>query len=413
MFITRFVGRRFLAVAASARSESTTAAAASTVKIAKNPLEEFFEFDRSQDEDKPVVYASYSFHKPLSQQKSFCIDFPSQCCRDLFYRRPSAAVTVSINLSNSCDMMEEIKKPGLVETIKREAPQLATVLREMKEGLDVVRSKVEALTAKVKADSYPTADGMSYLEAKHLLLLSYCQCLVYYLLRKAKGFSIDGHPVVRSLVEIRMFLEKIRPIDKKLQYQIQKLTTAGASVTEQTLSEGKEAEKSEDVSNYKPKPDLLADKMEDEPLDGVYRPPKFAPMSMDDKTSKQERDAARKEKHFLRQATENTYMKDVLDELEDRPEEIRDWHGAESKEQRKFIAQYERQQEVEEELFARAPRTKEDKKREKRLKSRSGLHGLTESFDDEFKFLDEDGEKSSSFGGSGRKSGGRSKRRKV
>ncbi|KAF3607317.1 hypothetical protein DY000_02044691, partial [Brassica cretica] len=281
-----------------------------------------------------------------------------------------------------------------------EAPQLATVLGEMKDGLDVVRSKVEALTAKVKADSYPTADGMLYLEAKHLLLLSYCQCLVYYLLRKAKGFSIDGHPV-------------IRPIDKKLQYQIQKLTTAGASVTEETLSEGKEAEKSEDVSNYKPKPDLLADKMEDEPMDGVYRPPKFAPMSMDDKTSKQERDAARKEKHFLRQATENTYMKDVLDELEDRPEEIRDWHGAESKEQRKFMAQYERQQEVEEELFVRAPRTKEDKKREKRLKSRSGLHGLTESFDDEFKFLDEDGEKQSSFGGSGRKSGGRSKRRKV
>ena len=31
----------------------------------------------------------------------------------------------------------------------REAPQLATLLREMKEGLDVVRSKVEALTAKV------------------------------------------------------------------------------------------------------------------------------------------------------------------------------------------------------------------------------------------------------------------------
>lgn len=48
-----------MAVAASARSESTTAAAASTVKIAKNPLEEFFEFDRSQDEDKPVVYGAY------------------------------------------------------------------------------------------------------------------------------------------------------------------------------------------------------------------------------------------------------------------------------------------------------------------------------------------------------------------
>lgn len=59
MFLTRFVGRRFLA-AASARSESTTAAAAaSTIRTPKNPLEEFFEFDRSQDEDKPVVYGAY------------------------------------------------------------------------------------------------------------------------------------------------------------------------------------------------------------------------------------------------------------------------------------------------------------------------------------------------------------------
>ncbi|VVA90349.1 unnamed protein product [Arabis nemorensis] len=310
--------------------------------------------------------------------------------------------------------MEEITKPGLVGRIKMEAPQLASVLREMKEGLDGVRSKVEALTAKVKADSFLTADGMSYLEAKHLLLLSYCQCIVYYLLRKAKGFSIDGHPVVRSLVEIRLFLEKIRPIDKKLQYQIQKLTTAGGSVAEQAHSEGKElgaAQKSEDLSNYKPKPYFLADKTEHQLEEDVYRPPKFAPMSMEDKTSKQERDAARKEKHFLRRATEDSYMKDVLDELEDRPEEIREYFGAESREQKKYMAQSERQQKVEEELFTRAPRTKEDKKREKRLQSQSGLNGLAENFYEEIKFLDKDGDQPARFGG--RKRGGNFKRRKT
>ncbi|CAA7026269.1 unnamed protein product [Microthlaspi erraticum] len=306
--------------------------------------------------------------------------------------------------------MEVITNPGLAERIKTEAPQLASVLREMKEGLDVVRSKVETLTAKVKANSYPTVDGMSYLEAKHLLLLSYCQCLVYYLLRKAKGFSIDGHPVVRSLVEIRMFLEKIRPIDKKLQYQIQKLTTAGGSGAEQALSEGKESaasQKTEDLSNLKPKPDLLAPRNEDEQDDNIYHPRKFAPMAMDDKTSKQERDAARKEKHFLRQATGDSYMKDVLDDLEDRPEEVREFFG-ESREQSKYMAQRERQEKVEEDLFIRANRTKEDKKREKRLKSRSGLDGLTETFDDAFKFLDKDDDS-----GSGRnRGGGGFKRRK-
>lgn len=61
----------------------------------------------------------------------------------------------------------------------------------------------------VKENQLPTADGISYLEVKHLLLLSYCQSIVYYLLRKAKGLSIDSHPVVRCLVEIRLFLEKV------------------------------------------------------------------------------------------------------------------------------------------------------------------------------------------------------------
>lgn len=61
----------------------------------------------------------------------------------------------------------------------------------------------------MKEGQYPTADGFSYLEAKNLLLLNYCQSLVYYLLRKAKGLSIEDHPVVRSVVEIRLFLEKV------------------------------------------------------------------------------------------------------------------------------------------------------------------------------------------------------------
>lgn len=61
----------------------------------------------------------------------------------------------------------------------------------------------------MKEGQYSTADGFSYLEAKNLLLLNYCQSLVYYLLRKAKGFSIEEHPVVRSIVEIRLYLEKV------------------------------------------------------------------------------------------------------------------------------------------------------------------------------------------------------------
>ncbi|KAJ0966161.1 hypothetical protein J5N97_027299 [Dioscorea zingiberensis] len=304
-----------------------------------------------------------------------------------------------------------------------EAPQLLAVLKEMKSGLDVVRAKVQALTLKVKEGQFPTADGISYLETKHLLLLSYCQSIVYYLLRKAKGLSIESHPVVRSLVEIRLFLEKIRPIDKKLEYQIQKLTKAAMNLApERPMSIGNDREEGkkdeEDALKFRPNPDMLVSKSVPAEKDGggVYRPPKFAPTSMgEDKLSKQEKQAMRKDKELLRQARENTYLKELMGDMEDKPEEIREFYGADSREVARYKAKREARDKQEEELFTRAPISKKEKKLERHmLKSRNGLLGLTDGFDDEMRMLplegkEKDSEPTYSMTGSG---GKRFKKRK-
>lgn len=51
-----------------------------------------------------------------------------------------------------------------------------------------------------------TAEGVSYLEAKHLLLLHYCTAITFYLLLKAEGRPVQAHPVVARLVELRAYL---------------------------------------------------------------------------------------------------------------------------------------------------------------------------------------------------------------
>lgn len=298
-------------------------------------------------------------------------------------------------------MTEAINSTPSNERISRESPQLVALLKEMKQGLDNVGSKIQALADKVKAGNFPTSDGISYLEAKHLLLLNYCQSLVYFLLRKAKGLPIQGHPVVRSLVEMRLFLEKIRPVDRKMQYQIQKLTnTTTASTTMEkpglTAKKGKvETEKAEDLLRYRPNPDLLISKTNatSEDGSGVYRPPKFAPTAMEeDKMSRQEKNALRKEKEMLRQAKQSSYVRDLINDLEGKPEEIRENVGAESREATKYFAKMEERARQEEELFTRAPLTKAEKTKMKHLtKSRNGLLGLTESFYDEIKTLPLDG----------------------
>lgn len=58
----------------------------------------------------------------------------------------------------------------------------------------------------VREGQLATAEGVSYLEAKHLLLLHYCTAIVFYLLLKAEGRPVKDHPVIGRLVEIRAYL---------------------------------------------------------------------------------------------------------------------------------------------------------------------------------------------------------------
>ncbi|OAY65327.1 Neuroguidin [Ananas comosus] len=138
----------------------------------------------------------------------------------------------------------------------------------------------------------------------------------------------------------------------------------------------------EDPLKYRPNPDMLVSKSTVATQDngGVYRPPRFAPTIMDeDKTTKQEKQDLRKDKALLRQAKQSTYVKEIMDDFEERPEEVREIIGAESRELTRYRAKREKQERQEEELFIRAPVTKLDKKIEKHMtKSRNGLLGLAD-----------------------------------
>ena len=43
---------------------------------------------------------------------------------------------------------------------------------------------------------------------------------------KLSGQSIQNHPVIENLIELRIVLEKLKPLEQKLKYQIDKLIRA-------------------------------------------------------------------------------------------------------------------------------------------------------------------------------------------
>ncbi|ROT42931.1 hypothetical protein SODALDRAFT_327097 [Sodiomyces alkalinus F11] len=80
-------------------------------------------------------------------------------------------------------------------------------------------------------------DGISLLHVKNELLLAYLQNLVFLILLKLRNAKSqngssdknddDTDPVVKKLVELRLYLEKgVRPLEDKLRYQIEKILRA-------------------------------------------------------------------------------------------------------------------------------------------------------------------------------------------
>jgi hypothetical protein len=97
---------------------------------------------------------------------------------------------------------------------------------------------------------------LEYLEAKQQILLSYCINCVYYLYLKSTGVSVKEHPVMIQLLELRYLMEKMRPLDGKLKYQIDQLMKY-ASMDEATA----------ETSNLRPNPSSMFDDMSDDDND--------------------------------------------------------------------------------------------------------------------------------------------------
>jgi U3 small nucleolar ribonucleoprotein protein LCP5 len=61
------------------------------------------------------------------------------------------------------------------------------------------------------------------LEVKYQLLLQYIANLAFIIQLKLSGKQVESHPVVQSLIELRVMLEKMKPVEQKLKYQIDKV----------------------------------------------------------------------------------------------------------------------------------------------------------------------------------------------
>ncbi|KAJ2847954.1 hypothetical protein IWW36_003576 [Coemansia brasiliensis] len=210
---------------------------------------------------------------------------------------------------------------------------------------DQVRELIDRLRERVAEGELSTASGLSFLEVKHHTMLSYLSNLSFLTLLKLHGRQLQGHQVVKNLVEDRTVLEKMKPLEQRLKYQIDKLlqtaiTSSESSIREQlgTTDDPEKAPVSDDraklaaamlsedaladPSAFKPNPSQLAKDVREEDLaameSGVYRAPKQTPVHYEEDNAVSQRE--RTEQRMMERAARSRLVQDLMTEYDDRPE---------------------------------------------------------------------------------------------
>lgn len=174
----------------------------------------------------------------------------------------------------------------------------------------------------------PPKDGISLLDVKNELFLSYVQNLVFLIIVKLRhGSSSEGgsdtrelsqihEEVVKKLAELRVCLEKgARPLEGRLKYQIDKVVRAAGDAetnkgaaspkkagikgeASQGSDEEEESDMSEGINELSYRPNISAmmppavNPEKDQP-DGIYRPPHITPTVMPVTRGREEREERR------------------------------------------------------------------------------------------------------------------------
>ncbi|KAI9021218.1 hypothetical protein DFJ74DRAFT_607266, partial [Hyaloraphidium curvatum] len=267
---------------------------------------------------------------------------------------------------------------------------------------------------RIRTSNIHTKSGLSLLDVKIHALLSYLANLSFFLLLKVDGARVEEHPAVDRMIEARTVLEKLRPLETKLRYQIEKLVKAATAALESAAAGGApEAVDSTGFADplaFKPNPLAMEAAAEPDPepaprgasAPAKYKAPRVAPQFFDDGSSKKKKLGARERERAAR----SRLMRDVRAQFENVPEELSaggtGYSAVEmATEMDERMAERDR---FEEDNFVRLNMSKRERKEREKLAASGGMSRFRNEFDTFDDFADIEGlEAGPPKGGSGGK----------
>ncbi|KAJ1605076.1 nuclear protein [Cryptosporidium canis] len=291
--------------------------------------------------------------------------------------------------------------------------ELAPLLADMKEKVAEVKERMQVLLDLVKTKEgkgLVTKKGIEYLDSKNNLLLMYIGYLCYYMMLKTSpNVNIKEHPILLRLVTLRTMMEKLKPVDVRVQPQVDRILELAekSSQVDSFLSSAPrperfvfgDEEEDEDISKLG-----MVDELESANIDsegdttgsdnnegsgGIYKAPKNIPVEFSDKkmskTEKMMKELERERQRLLR----TDIIRQMRSSISEGPEEV----GREEAEQLPQLERLQRQIkeriDFEEDNMMRLPKTKKDKREERLYKKlMSQVEGGVNTLDDLAQFAE-------------------------
>jgi U3 small nucleolar ribonucleoprotein protein LCP5 len=288
-------------------------------------------------------------------------------------------------------------------------------------GLEETLQKVYAslqpsIESHVTADSFSNKDGLDFLDVKNSLLLSYLIDITVYIRDKNNGTANEKN--LRRLTEMKTVLDKMRGLDKKLRYQLDKLMAASTTATSfaaggdnpstpedplqfrpdlRSLDQDDNSQSDSDPSPARGDDDLeaaratlsvprlknyrSADRDNDEDDDGIYRAPRLASVPY---THDQENKQKEKDKQVKRRMRASELAQTLRSQYGDAPEQEDIYGGGDYGKQkeaaRRLAEREEEKTRYEESAMVRLTTSRKEKKESKRLMraENSNLSAMTD-----------------------------------
>lgn len=217
-------------------------------------------------------------------------------------------------------------------------------------------------------------DGVSLLHVKYATLMRYNLNLTRLALSRVRGESISE--LATKLVEDSVVLNKIRPIERKLQHHIDMLL--GNAVGGASAPSGPSAGEAQ----LRPNPsDIVVDGAEEDGEaegivddfddDGKYRPPRLAEVVYDGTSERKRLRKEREKERFRERALRSEGIREIVADIKGLPEQVNIDGMADGSKSSRAVQQLRREDDArrryEESHFTRLTVTNQDRKRRREI----------------------------------------------